>query len=91
MYQAIVTKWLAPTNVRGSRVKATAEAGSITVGWDHSLNAYDNHLAVAQALADKFGWRGAWYGGAIPKSSGYAFVCSMKTGEPAFTIDKVAA
>lgn len=73
-YQAIVTKYLGPSNVRGSRVKATAEAGSITLSWDHSLNADGNHLRAAQALRDKFGWKGILVAGGLPKNAGYCFV-----------------
>lgn len=77
MFQAIETKWLGPTNVRGSRVKAKAEAGSITLPWDHSLNSDENHRKAAEALAAKFGWVGDYYGtlhgGALP-GRGYAFV-----------------
>jgi hypothetical protein len=42
MRQAIVTKFLGPTDHRGSRIKATAEAGSITVSWDHGLGVEEN-------------------------------------------------
>ena len=84
--QAIVTKWLCPTNFRGSRVKATAEAGSVTLSWNHALNPEANHAKAAAALADKFGWTGAWYQGATP-GSGYCFVCvdgKTNDGEPVF-------
>jgi hypothetical protein len=56
IYQAIQTKYIGPTNTRGSRVKATAEAGSVTLSWDDALNATDNHRAAAEALANKRGW-----------------------------------
>jgi hypothetical protein len=56
MFQAITTKYLCPTNHRGARVKATAQAGSVTVSWDYALNADGNHTAAAQALAEKMGW-----------------------------------
>jgi len=76
--QAIVTKFLGPTNVRGSRVKARADAGSLTVGWDHRLNPDANHRAAAEALVAKLGWGedayGAIVGGSLPDNSGYAFV-----------------
>ncbi len=74
MRQAIVTKWLSPTNTKPSRIKATAEAGSVTLSWDHSLNVDDNHKLAAQTLATKMGWRGTWHGGAIHNASGYVFV-----------------
>jgi len=54
--QAIQTKYMGPTNTRGSRIKATAEAGSITVGYDHALSSEGNHNAAARALCEKLGW-----------------------------------
>jgi hypothetical protein len=78
-YQAIVTKFLGPTNVRGSRVKAACYAGSVTLHWDHSLGMEDNHRRAAEALRDKLGWNTHNYGklhmGGLP-GSGYAFVFS---------------
>jgi hypothetical protein len=72
MRQAIQTKFLGPTNFRGSRVKATASAGSITIAWNHALGIEGNHLAAARAFAQKFGWSGEWFGGGI--ETGYVFV-----------------
>jgi len=80
--QAITTRYFGPTNVRGSRVKATCQAGSVTLHWDDALNADDNHLAAARALAAKFKWTGKWHAGGLPDGS-YAFVCS-DIGGPAF-------
>lgn len=54
--QAIQTKYMGPTNTRGSRIKATAAAGSITVGYDHALDVEGNHVAAAKALCAKLGW-----------------------------------
>lgn len=51
--QAIVTKYLCPTNFKGSRYKATAQAGSITVSADDALNPEQNHKAVCDALCAK--------------------------------------
>lgn len=74
IYQAIQTKFLGPTNTRPARVKAWADAGSVTVSWDHRLSIAENHRAAAAvALADRFNWGGEWIGGGLP-SSGYAFV-----------------
>lgn len=76
-YQAIVTKFLGPTNVRGSRVKATCDAGSLTRSWNHALGIEANHRAAAEALRDKLEWNNEHYGkmhmGGLP-GSGYAFV-----------------
>lgn len=56
--QAISTKYLGATNHRGSRIKATCPAGSLTVPFDHALNAPNNHAAAGIALARKLGWTG---------------------------------
>lgn len=72
MRQAIITKYMGPTDFRGSRVKATAEAGSITIGWDDALNVDGNHLKAAKALQAKFGWTDDLIGGSY--KNGYVFV-----------------
>ena len=81
MRQAIVTKYLGPTNFRGARVKATAYAGSLTLAWDDALDVSDNHQRAADTLAKKLNWlspgNGATYtyvGGSMPDDTGYAFV-----------------
>lgn len=77
MPQAIITKYVSPTNTKGSRIKATAAVGSVTVSYDYALNAEQNHLAAAKALATKYEWRGVWTGGGMPDSSGYCFVVDV--------------
>jgi hypothetical protein len=82
-YQAIETKFIGPTNFRGARVKATAEAGSVTVYWDYELGVEGNHAAAAEALRAKLGWNSEFYGklvaGALP-GRGYAFVMTGREG-----------
>jgi len=56
MRQAILTKYLGPTNFRGSRIKATASAGSITVEYDNALSSEQNHRHAARMLQQKFQW-----------------------------------
>lgn len=63
--QAIITKYIGPTNSRCSRIKATAAAGSITVDFDYGLDYEENHTAAAQKLAAKFGWTGKWVQGCL--------------------------
>jgi hypothetical protein len=54
--QAIITKYLGPTNTKGSRIKATCAAGSLTRSYDNGLDSDGNHRAVAEALCVKMGW-----------------------------------
>jgi hypothetical protein len=85
--QAIQTRYIGPRNVRGSRVKAIAEAGSITLSWNPRLNSEGNHKAAAEALANKFGWHGKWFGGGLP-GSGMVFVCTGLATDPDFKISR---
>jgi Uncharacterized conserved protein len=73
--QAITTKYLPATNRRGSRIKATAAAGNVTLGYSCALNTENNHAVAARALAEKYGWKGQWFGGGLPDGRGYTFVC----------------
>lgn len=76
MRQAIITKYLGPTNHRGARVHATCNAVSITVPWDHSKDIQENHLIAGQMLQEKLGWskRNRLVGGSMPNNDGYCFV-----------------
>lgn len=77
MFQAIQVKYLGPTSYRGSRYKATAAAGSVTVSADDAKNVEGNVIAAAQALCDKFGWSKDMVYGQLADGS-YAFVMLSK-------------
>jgi hypothetical protein len=72
--QAIITKFLGPTNTKGSRIKATSWVDSVTVSYNHALNVLDNHRAAADALCAKRGdgWR-IVASASMPDGRGYAF------------------
>lgn len=72
--QAIETKYVKATNTKGGRIKATAWAGSITIGYNHALDTQDNHRAAANALIAKMGWHGPYAQGGNIKGDGYYFV-----------------
>lgn len=79
MLQAIVTKYHAPTNYRGARISARADAGRVSVVYDHGKSPEANHAGAAQALAYDCGWttekgRAPLVGGALPANAGYVFV-----------------
>jgi len=52
--QAILTKYLPPTNNRCSRIKASCERGYITLSYPHEGNQDQAHRTVALALVNKF-------------------------------------
>lgn len=71
---AILTRYLGPTDTRGSRVKAMAGGlSSVTVAWDHALNADDNHAAAAATLAEKLWGGNCQLTGGCCKDGGFAF------------------
>lgn len=82
--QAIITKYLSATNSRGSRIKATCAAGSVTIGYPHELSGMACHAAAAKSLVDKLGWGTAHYGdlmgGQLP-SGDYAFVFNNESSK----------
>ena len=74
MAQAIITKFIGPTETRGHRIKASCESGSVTIAYPDCDDNQDAHHKAAQALCNKFGWSGRLIGGALPSCAGYAFV-----------------
>lgn len=75
MRQSINTRYIGPTNYRGSRVKARSSSGlSLTIGWDDALGTDENHRAAARALAVKLGWAGRWIAGAAADGRGNVYV-----------------
>jgi hypothetical protein len=75
---AIVTKYIGPTDAHGARIKATTEAGSITIEYPHELSGDDVYAKAAMALVRKLGWDnnyyGPWIAANLPKQSGVVFV-----------------
>jgi hypothetical protein len=71
--QAIQTKYLCPTNSKGSRIKATCAAGSVTINYPHELSGMDCHAKAAYALLAKMHWDYKLVGGQLADQS-YAFV-----------------
>lgn len=71
--QTIITKYLCPTNQKGSRIKATSSAGlTITMSWRSDLDSEENHTLAAKALCKKLGWENELVSGDL--KSGCVFV-----------------
>lgn len=65
--QAILVKYHGPTNTRGTRLTARAEAGRITVPRDYALNVDEDARRAAVALCEKLGWNAeSLVGGGLP-------------------------
>lgn len=73
LMQAIITKYLGPTNTKGSRIKASCAAGSVTIDYPDELSGIDCHAKAAYALLAKMHWGYKLVGGQLP-SQEYAFV-----------------
>lgn len=82
--QAIVTKYLPATNYKPSRIKASCDAGSITISYPHELKACDAHASAAIKLHHKLGWdeKNMLVVGELPDSMshGYVFVQLERKG-----------
>lgn len=64
--KAITTRYLGPTNYKGSRVVADDGDGNrITLGWQHAPNSDDNHAHAARALCQSMGWSGTLTAGTV--------------------------
>lgn len=72
--QAIETRYVGPTNCRGSRVTARAWAGKITDDWSAADSVERNHCRVAQLLCAKMGWTGVYIAGGKPDQTGNVYV-----------------
>lgn len=67
--KAITTKYLGPTDCKGSRVKADdGDGNSITLPWRNRWDSEDNHAEAARSLCRKMGWKGKLQGGGLLKA-----------------------
>jgi hypothetical protein len=84
---AIQTRFIGPTNLHGSRVKARAlgTGHTATIEWDDAKNPRENHIDAAMYLANSHGWMeyGRWHMGDAGQG-GYVFVCAVTHGGDGF-------
>lgn len=72
--QAIIVKYLGPTNTKPSRYKASCAAGSVILSYDYNGNGEDQ---AAVAMCTKMGWAGELVKGQIPNGDYvYTFTAS---------------
>ena len=71
--KAISTRYVGPTNARGSRIIASDGDGNrFTLPYPHELSMQDGHAKAAQMLMDKMGWTDNLISGST--GTGYVFV-----------------
>lgn len=80
----VQTRYIGPTNSRGSRIKAYSEAfpRGVTVSYDHALNSEDNHHAAAEAFIRARGWWDVWVFGGSADKRGNTYVCVAREHTP---------
>ena len=77
--QVITTKFLSPTNTKGSRIKATASDGlsitMLTVEYQHALNSSANHKFAVRGMLKKLDleWNNVTYS---ETKTGYIYMCA---------------
>ena len=77
--QAIETRYISPTNHRGSRIVATSASGlRFIYPWDYSLGIEANHYAAAKALQAKLEWEPIKAGGST--KAGFVWLVSTLEG-----------
>lgn len=94
--QTITVKYLPATETRGSRLKASATRGSITIPYPHELNRSEAHAHACRNLAKFFldadkvrygsdpkssPWNGPWVEGSLPGDAESVFV-SLRHNTP---------
>jgi len=77
--QYIETKYLSPTNTKGSRIKATTSYGkdSLIVPWNYGLELEENFAHAAMKLAKRLGWTGEYVCGG--SENGCVFVNTSRS------------
>ena len=76
---AIQTKFISPTNTKGSRISAKAEGGrSVIIPSDNAMSPEQNHLAAARAFIKKYDYGAGQQftpvnGGSV-SGKGYVFI-----------------
>ena len=66
--KAITTRYIGPSNTKGSRIVADDGDGNrITLHYRSELNSDENHAAACRALCEKMGWGGRMQGASVLK------------------------
>lgn len=87
--QSIITKYIGPGNVRGSRIVAKATGGiRRTYPLNNAQSVDGNHKDAAAKLARELGWSGQWIGGAYDDKGAQVFVRRWHDNRDTFTVEE---
>lgn len=77
--QTITTKYVGPSNVRGSRIIAKASGNNTRsiVSYDCGLSDQGAHLEAVKSLCAKLGWTGEMIGGHSKDGMVWVFVADL--------------
>jgi hypothetical protein len=78
--QAIRTRYIGPSNVRGSRIQAKCEARTLYMPYDHALNLEGNHAAACEALLLVMQWSPKRVGGVFAHDYYWISINDTQTG-----------
>lgn len=71
MKKAIQTKYIGPTNTRGSRIRVKANGvASKLYDFSHADSIDQRHAKAAQAFITAHDWPGVWIAGGMPDETG---------------------
>lgn len=76
--QAVVTRYVGPTNTRGSRVSVRCDAARMLVPWQCDLGSEENHATAILRMLLRLDWCGNWVLGGLPDNCGCVAVCSRR-------------
>lgn len=75
IFRAIRTRYIGPSNIRGSRYIATDDEGNrVSLHAQPELDSDDNHKKAAYALRDKMKWTGEMIAGEFKHDYYWIFV-----------------
>lgn len=76
---AIETRYLGPTNTKGSRIVVTAGSGNrVIANCNSAISNEENHRRAADLLRRRLHWSGAMVGGSTKAGMAWVFVDNPK-------------
>lgn len=72
--QTIRTKYIGPSNTKGSRIKADCEGGSVTIHIDNSKSIEENEKDACDKLKAKLEWSGEMVSGVFDGATYWVFL-----------------